>query len=238
MAVLTAGFETGVSGVDIAPSDPGNATAWDATIRLTGSVKYDNAQAKTGTLSGKIVAGAGASYLAWSAALGTVTDHYGRFYMYIPSIPSGNYGRFFSVYSGDPTTTGVRALTCYVDNAGLMIFNDVTGNSPSFTNPIPTGAWVRMEYHIVHSTTVGQWEWRMFLGDSTSAIESYTSPANRNTLASADTITYGTPDGGNNAWTVYYDAIVANATSFPGPLESAAPQVLSMQTHVFGHGVW
>lgn len=233
MAVLTAGFETGVATVDILPTDPGDASAWDQVFRLTGSAVYDNTQSKTGSLSGKITAGASTTYCAWTTSLGTVTDHYGRFYIYFPAFPSGNYGRFFSVYSG-----ATRAETIYVDTDGKMILNDATGNHPAFTNAIPTGAWVRMEYHIIHSATVGQVEWKMFLGDSTSAIETYTSPANRDTQASADGLYYGTPDSGNNAWTVYFDGIVGNAASYPGPAASPAPNVLSMQTHVFGHGVW
>jgi hypothetical protein len=37
---------------------------------------------------------------------------------------------------------------------------------------------------------------------------------------------------------MWFDNILAGATSYPGPVSVPAADVLSMQAHVFGHGVW
>src|SRR6266498_1213143 len=86
MAVLTAGFELGTDQATIATGDAGNATAWNTvTIPAGGTCIYDVAHAAHGTKSAKIATAgtAGVCGLLWSTALGTVTDHYGRVYLYM-----------------------------------------------------------------------------------------------------------------------------------------------------------
>jgi hypothetical protein len=237
MAQLTANFELGSNGSNILSSDPGSATAWDTTEALGGGIlTYDNTHPAHGTLGAKIDAASGNRCdMIWSTAMGTVTDHYGRFYIYLTAYPA-SAGGLLSVYNG--------AGFCFrmqVNGSGQILGVDNTGVAFTFTNVISLNQQVRIEYHLVHSATVGQQEIKLFnTASSSTATETQTSAANRNLDAQADQLKFAVGDGGLSAWAYWMDDIVGNATSYPGPFVEpvVATQVLSMQSHVFGHGVW
>src|SRR6266545_1351031 len=109
MAQLTANFETGVNGNNIAAADPGSATAFDAvTKNAFGLAAYDNAHIAFGSLAGKFGstgAGAGNAYIEWTTALGTVTDYFFRLYLYLTAYDVGNIPIF---WAGQGVTRGVR----------------------------------------------------------------------------------------------------------------------------------
>src|ERR1700759_1234407 len=92
MTAVSADFELGVNGASIATTDSGSATAWDSIVKATSAtVTYDNTHVARGNLSGKFATngtgGAGANAI-WTTSFGTVTDHYGRFYLWIDTFPS------------------------------------------------------------------------------------------------------------------------------------------------------
>ena len=94
--------------------------------------------------------------------------------------------------------------------------------------------WVRIEYHLVHSTTVGQAEFKLFTSlESPSPVETLTTAADKNLLASADEIRYGVRSG-QSVVTYYYDDIVAGATSYPGP--AVTPSVTNLAPVIYGRG--
>lgn len=102
MAQATANFELGTQGVTIATSDAGSANAWDAvSIVASGAAIYDNAHVYQ-TLAAKLTTGAtaGSTYLQWSAAtLGTLTDNYGRAYIYRTANPPGSSNLFLVAHN-------------------------------------------------------------------------------------------------------------------------------------------
>src|SRR6266542_7095508 len=94
MAIITAGFELGTDQATIATGDAGNATAWDTvSIPASGTCIYDVLRAAHGKKSAKIATAgtAGICGLLWSTALGTVTDHWGRLYLYSTANPGTQY---------------------------------------------------------------------------------------------------------------------------------------------------
>lgn len=240
MTQVSANFETGVLGNTVAAADAGSATQFDVVvIQGADTVTYDWAHVADGSLAVKFAGGGGVfTFLGWqSTHFGTVTNHYGRCYLYLTAYPS----------------TGVVFAQCSKNGVGRAFRLDVlstgqiaTYDSPATgtfttTNSIALNRLVRLEWHCVHSATVGQVEVRLFnSAGSTTPTETKTSPATWDTLADANEIFFGFVDSSGAALTYWMDAIVAGDTTYPTPLSIPVDsvQVLSMQTHVFGHGVW
>lgn len=224
MAQLTANFEAGTNGSNITTgAGEASANAWDVvTIGALQGFSYDNTHAQ-GNLAAKVVAsGSGAvSYGAWTTSLGTITDHYGRAYLYLTANP-GDSARFLVLRSGG--TGGTISAALRVHSTGVI---RCLGSANAFiqdtTNTISLNQWIRVEWHIIHSATVGQIEVKLFnTADSTTPTETLTSAANKNTGANADTFQIGNPDGIGIAVTYWMDNVVGNATSYPGPATTAA----------------
>lgn len=221
---LTADFELGVNGNDVLVADPGSANAWDTRIVPGGTVKYSNTQKAHGALSAQFdhTASGSAKTLQWDTSLGTVTDHYGRFYMFVTAYPTGDTFILDANTVGVTNNARIRLLT-----TGALSTFSKSALLNTTTNLVPLNGWCRIEYHIVHSATVGMVELKLFnTMDSAVATETITSAANNDTNANANGILYGSPDGTGGAWIQYLDDIVANATSYPGPVSTPAATVI------------
>lgn len=235
MAQATANFELGSNGSDILAVDPGSATAWDAVTNGSGTniLKYNNTHAY-GSLAAKVdgtVAGGSQLTMDWTTGIGTLTDWYGRLYLYATTNPSTSLRICRDINNNFPV---------FVDSSGLVSMLDQGGFAVTTSTAISLNQWVRIEWHWLNSGTVGQVELKLFNSpDSVVPTETQTSAANRNTSVSTTELDFGINPGGS-AELIWLDNIVAGATSYPGPVTvpSTAPQVLSMQSHVFGHGVW
>ena len=229
MADLTATFETGVHGNNVATADAGSGDAWNVVqITSPGTLKYDNT-IFYGALGAKLTSSTATSgiHMAWTTAFPTVTDHYGRIYVYFPTSFSGmGIARQIATSSG-----GLNAAQLRINNTGKVELIDGTNAiRATSTNSLNTGAWTRLEYRFIHSTTVGQMECKIFLSpDSATPTETLTTTAAWNTRANADEIyfgcTFGSPNGHNAFW---IDNIVANATAYPGPAGGGATTVVGV----------
>jgi hypothetical protein len=230
MADLTADFELGVNGSNILTTDPGSATAWDLITKVNGTgtaiALYDNAQAALGVLSGKFggTGGTGRGYAEWSTALGTITDHYGRLYLYLTANPAATLSM---IQFGQGATRGARIdITTAGKLAGFD--NPAAALFTTFTNAIALNQWVRIEWHIIHSATIGQGEVKLFNNAaSATPTETQTGPANKNTLANVTHAMFGVGVAGTaQNMAIWLDNIVANATAYPGPVGGAGTHPL------------
>jgi hypothetical protein len=223
MAELTADFEAGTNGNNVLTTDAGSATAWDAVtiVQITEApptITYDTAHVAHGSLATKIVLPSANDniILEWSTALGTVTDHYGRLYLYLTAYPVSAIGGL--VYAGQGATRGVRID---INSSGQLrgYDNPAAAAFPTFTNAVALNQWIRIEWHFVHSATVGQAEVKLFnTAESTTPTETQTG-TNKNTLANATSLRFGTPESGpGGAYTFWVDDIVGNAAAYPGPV--------------------
>lgn len=208
---ITANFELGSNGSNILVADPGSATAWDVVDTTAGPLTYDNTHSYQ-TLSGKVAAsGAAASILSWTTAYGTQTDHYGRIYFYSSGV--SNYIRLIQFINvGLAARIGI--------NGSLKINTSGSGGvgGGTMTNSIATGQWIRIEWHIVHSATVGIVEVKLFNNpDSASPTETLTTSSMDTQVQSVE-VDFGWGSGGSSSETFWMDSIVAAATSYPGPI--------------------
>lgn len=220
MAQATATFETGVAGVGLSTSDAGSATAFDNVTAFGGNtITYDATHVANGTLACKPDATnntASVAVFRWSTGIGTLTDWYGRVYLWADANPAGSY-RFLADYNNDYPQLRITS-------AGKIQAVDAGASQAVITTAsISLGQWVRIEWHLIHSATVGQWEVKLFnTATSTTADETQTSTANLNTRASLADVAFGLNSGGSSAGPIWLDNVVAGATSYPGPVVSAA----------------
>jgi hypothetical protein len=222
MAIITADFEIGVDGNTIATSDTGSATAWDTVgIGAGGTAAYDDDASPYGTMAALLTRAGANVQLRWNTAFGTLTDHYGRFYMKPNSIV--NVMQYFvcnAIANGAQT-----AWYLQTDTAGhLYIFDATFTLQATSTVTLTASQWVRLEYHAIHSTTAGQVEVKIFLSpDSTTPDETLATASNINTRAQGVEVEYCAQGPNNTYW---FDNIVAADTAYPGPAEAAAPPTL------------
>lgn len=226
MAQLTAGFETGVNGNTLSIADGGDATAFDF-VNAVGTVAYDNTHVKNGTLAAKIIAGASGTGFGWTTAFGTQTVHYGRIYSWLSSAVNPTSNAFAHFVSG---ATRAARLDFQLVSGNIrirLIDNPATGDLTGSVN-VTRDTWVRIEWHVIHSATVGQIEVKLFNNpDSSTPDETITSPASWNTLASVNGAQFGSYSGASGI-TLWMDAVVANATSYPGPIVTASGTTRSL----------
>jgi hypothetical protein len=210
VADFTADFEAGSNGSNITTgAGEASATQWNAVF--FDAPTYSNSNPAHGSLKA-LVASSGNSQMVWNM---TTADHYGRIYFYAPSNPPTAPSLTVSAYDG-----GASVASIYVVDNGKIRIADSALTLIDSTGTIATGQWVRLEWHIIHSATVGQIIVRYFAdADSATVTEEISSPANWNTHAAPTTMRFGGLSGGS--WQPSLDDIVANATTWPG---SAAPE--------------
>ncbi len=225
MAIISAEFELGTDQATIATGDAGNATAWNTvTIPASGTCIYDVLRAAHGTKSAKIATAgtAGICGLLWSTALGTVTDHWGRLYLYMTANPAANY-ILVAVNSG-----GTDASRVAITTLGKLQVARTGGAGPiTSTASIALNQWVRIEFHAVHNSTTGTIEAKLFNTPDSSAADDTIITLAGNTLASADRVRFGLSSVLANIGPFWIDAALAGATSYPGPfpVNTVAPVV-------------
>jgi hypothetical protein len=230
MAVCTAGFEAGINGNTISTGDAGNTSPWDGVqITSPGTLKYSSAKVYNGSLSMECVPSTAANgiHAAWSTSLGTPTDHYGRLYCLFTATPSNSTPRIVATESGGQNAAQIR-----VNSSGqFTLLDGLNTVQATSTVVVVPNQWHRIEWHFIHSVTVGQMELKMFLTpESTTPNEILTTAADKNIRANMDGIRFGLTFSAPSGYgaTVYFDNIVANATSYPGPAVVATYNTISM----------
>ena len=227
---LTANFSLGLNGATIATTDAGDDDKWVtvANAGTGGSVVYDNSlplpwgsgQHAKFTM-GSVV---GDKSLKWNL-IHNERDHSGRFYVYLPANPGALTTLMFLV--GD----GGFPARIYLQTNGKMILTDSTGGGIlTMTNAIPLNAWSRVEYHVVHSTTVGSLEVKLYTDPQSLTPTETAIITGKNTKNYADTIQFGFAGGGAAAGNVLRMAgIVADAAEYPGPYDPAVYHIEQIQ---------
>ena len=231
MPVLNCGFETGVTGATITTADQGDGDAWDnVTIGANATLVYDTTQVALGAQSGKFTTtqASSATFVRWDAKLGTVTDHYTRFYLYATANPGAAYA-IVSVMSVGNLCCALSVL----NTSKLRIQDQGAVGIGDTTNAIALNQWVRIEAHFIHSATVGQVELKLFnTATSDTATETLTTTALQNTRVNADRIRFGIGSSTSAIGPIWIDQVQAGAVAYPG----VAPAGLASKRMLVGVG--
>jgi large repetitive protein len=171
--LVSNGFEGGTPGTALtaANSGGGSGTALNATSCASGTIGYSAAHVAHGSVSAVLSPTTSTCFLEWSKTA-------------IKTSSTNAYGRADIYLTGNPTAATILAKLQDVSfnqdakisltTAGKIRLADAAGTTQAtFTNSIPLNQWVRLEWHLVTSTTAGSIELRMYSGDSTTPIESH-----------------------------------------------------------------
>lgn len=208
-------FEGGSDGTTITAANSGgdSGTAFN-TVTGASVHEFDSAQAAHGSLSSRFnPTGGTTAYYVWQAAMGTLTDHYGRFYLRVAGYPSAAT-RVFEFRDGTGLKCGMRMGT----TGKIGVVNAANSLQTETSATLSTNTWYRIEFHFVHDTsTTGQYEVRVYAGDSGSATETI-SGTTSDFGANCDRTRIGMPASAGN-WgssDIWMDDLVAGATDWPG----------------------
>lgn len=237
MAVLaTNSFEGGSDEVDISAANSGGAsgTAFTTVVKdASNNVKYDTARAAHGTVSCRInVATANRAAVDYdNPVIGTVTELWGRLYYYNTAIPSVGI-RLASIHN----SAGTRQASIEVPSNGKLRVADSASVSDDTVANIPLNQWIRIEFHVLHSATVGQIEAKLYTLDNTSPITDGTvsSPATRNTGTNSEEAVFGNSNFNAQTLEFWIDDLQINTDGWPGPYGSAIEQQFSLPWEIIG----
>ena len=181
-------------------------------------------------MAAKVSTGAtsASAFLRWSMSLPPMTDHYGRVYAYFTAFPAAAIRLIRWQNTGGGSLSGFIQLGTDGKLSGENVCRGL--GRPRHRN-LPN-QWVRIEYRVIHSATVGQMEIKLFNSpDSTTATDSATSAANLNTLTEADDARFGVTANVANVTAFWLDDIKAGYSSYPGPAQSPGE---AASTYTFG----
>lgn len=208
MADFTADFEAGTNGNTITTAGgEASATAW---AQVVGTPSYSNSHPAHGTLCAQM--GSSGDLLKW--VIPNTPDYYSRIYLYATAWPSGDSSTWLYLDIGG----GITAATCQVRSSGVLNLA-VAGSGYQGSVAIALNQWIRIEFHAVISQTVGGVELKLFnSAESSTPSETISSGFDKNNGNSHGELFFGRT--GTDSWTapIFFDDIVANATSYPGPV--------------------
>ncbi|MEO8423490.1 MAG: hypothetical protein ABI595_06200 [Actinomycetota bacterium] len=153
-------LNAGVLGTTLSGANSGgaNGLAFD-TVVSTGDARlvYDNTYTRGVGLSARHTAGPGGnSYYEWNRSLGSPSVWYGRVYLYLGGLSSGDIRLVRAQGANDDLE-----LVIEVSRRGTLRIRDAANRVIATSiQPVATGAWVRLEWKVNHAT--GQIELRVF----------------------------------------------------------------------------
>lgn len=210
---LNNGAEGGTASVAVSSGNSGGASgdAFNSTVG-TPAITYDSTHA-LGTLAYRVAPTTSAQQMVWSSAsLGTRGELWGRFYLWSAGAPSAANGLVRFLVGGSQT-----ARLSY-EAGGTLTFRDA-GNSPEITSSgiIPTGQWVRIEWHAIFTPATGTTELRIYNNaDSTTATETLSS-GSANLGTNCDAVQLGSFNNVTQS-AFWLDGLQVNDTGWPGPI--------------------
>lgn len=228
MTQCTATFESGTSGNALATGDAASGTAYDSVTTHTpigtqSSVTYSTTHVHSGSLSAKYDFPHNNSpdtcAFAWTTSLGSISEHYGRIYIYLTANPN-------VVFQILLESDGVgRAMKLQVNSAGKIVAAGDGANLGTSTSALTLNSWNRIEWHHKDASgTSGIVVVQLFLGtnadgstpDDTSLSFTATSAGSGGNLTN---VTIGDSDSGQgvDTFSAWFDDVVVGAASFPGP---------------------
>lgn len=206
-------------------SGGGSGNAFGSVVIDSGNaIVFDTAKAAHGSFSCRMnIATANRTVVSWQSAQtgGSITECWGRMYYWNAAAPSVGL-RLISLFESGSLKASVVHTSG--GSGGLLRVSDSANASNDTVAAIPTSEWVRIEFHVVVSATVGQIEARMYQLDNGSPITNGTvsSPASRNTGTALDECAYGNTTFNSQTVEMWLDDLQVNNTGWPGPAFASA----------------
>lgn len=213
MTALYNNAEGGTNGTTVTTLNSGgtSGTAWDSILTGGSSTAiFDNTHARD-SLSYKVTNdGTNTIYLSWSSSLGTVSEAWGRAYIYLTANPaSGSLG----LIRGRNGTS--QCFRISVNTSGQLEIRQANNSLlVTSTASLTLNQFTRIEWHCVPLSSNGTIEAKIFnTTDSSTATETITSTT-ATLLTNLTDINYGVQNTGVSVW---FDHLNVNTTAYPGP---------------------
>jgi hypothetical protein len=198
----------------------GDVGLGNIAVGTGGTIVASTTQAAHGTRSLAITAASGTpSYVGWSpTATGSAAA---RFYVYLTVLPGSEAEWQARSASGQVVTVGFNS-------AGHMVLQNAAATTVwTAISAFPLNTWIRVEAAVVVGTTTGNGTLKAayYVGDGTTATDSFTGTANQNTgTANINEVRWGKQTG-TYTTTFYLDDIglVTGSSAFMGPVSTTAP---------------
>jgi hypothetical protein len=229
MTRLVHNFDGGPDGTNLSVANSGQVPGNDpfnlvSTLGFTNVLQYADASALgRGTAEFVLKTATGATTsdcgVMWSTSMGSQTEVWFRFYIYLTQTPSvnGEPGDM-CIFESDNGT--VYTGFVYVGNTTRKVFLYDGPNSGNIgtTNVLPLNAWARIEGHFHYHATAGIVDLKLFLeADSDTPTETIGATGWDLNAASASTFAFGSPFNDTHKPTTYYSGLELNNTGWPGP---------------------
>jgi hypothetical protein len=211
-------FEGGTDGVTISAANSGGASG-DAFTSVFGTSLFQNSPA-IGGMAMEVVDAAGSTGVRWTGfGLGSVSVYF-RGYYYLTAFPTTNALIPMFVQTAAAASCAQLQLTTAGKLRNLNAAAGPLGTAGAVS--VALNQWIRIEWRVLASTTVGEAEWRLFnTADSTTADETQN---NTGAVLGADTdgIRFGvcTTPVPTTPFTVGVDNVAASSTDWIGPVPS------------------
>jgi hypothetical protein len=141
-------FDNGTLGANVGASGGGSGTtAFDTVNRGSGATFiYDNTHVAHGTRAGKLATGGTAAtvYGEWNTAIGTQSDIYFRFNIYLTAAPPATM-RFFRI----GTNSGACMELSLTTGRQIRILDMSAATLTTLPGALPLNQWIRVEGHVV-----------------------------------------------------------------------------------------
>lgn len=221
MAQKSNSFEGGTDGTNISVGNSGGGSgdAFSNINRTNGTLIYSADVSAHGALGMKVVTfTSGNEPYARYTGLGSLTTSvYIRFYLYFTSIPgTGCYVASFL------STTPAFCASVRLNTTGKISMLNAAGTAVSTsTYTLPINTWHRIEVRCLPSTTVGEIEWKVFLGDST-APQDTGQVTGQVLTANIDQALFGQGIFGPSTYTFYEDDVSYSDVDWIGPYQTTS----------------
>jgi hypothetical protein len=161
-------FAGGTDTVDISPANSGGTSgdALDTVTVGTGvTIKYSATQKRpnSGFSANVIQPATGVtSYMLYSGFASLTTSVYFRMYIY------QSLNNVSTAYWGIRNNLDAACAFVYMNSSGRITFQNAAGGAIATASNVslPTNQWFRLELRVLPSTTVGEIEYRVFLGSN------------------------------------------------------------------------
>jgi hypothetical protein len=227
---LANSFNGGVDGVVISNANSGGLSG-DAFDSVTGALcKYTNdGQPYSPPCGMKIVDAAAQQTVNWTGLGSITTDLYFRFCMKLSALPTTN--RFYMMRLQN-NAAGACAWLRMIAGTGVMSVADASqsGFGAEGTVPVATGKWVRIEFHVKASTTVGVLEWRLYNTADSATIDDSAGGTGLVLAANVDQMWFGSQSTfPTTPFTVAYDNLAVSTAGWIGPVPVAIPTIKNVR---------
>ena len=220
-------FEGGTDGVAISTGNSGGASG-DAFNNIQGTLaKFAASAAMHGSLGMEIVDSAVTTQVRWQSFPALTVDVYVRFYLWISGTPTGGRcGCSNIVTSGGVNSGGIAVRRTTDSPAGVMVGMLASGNEAAGSVgsvAVPAAPWIRVEYRLKSSTTVGEIEWKWWSSPESTGAPSDTVNATGLVLgADSDRVAYGLQaTNPNTPFTIRIDDVKVATAGWIGPSDVA-----------------